>query len=64
MVMPEPEKPVKEKKSGWSKFWVFVLILIIIALVLAIALVGVGTFFPDWLDTILYSPEEYEILHN
>ena len=55
---------MKKKKSGWSKFWVFVLVLIIIALVLAIALVAVGTFFPDWLDTILYSPEEYEILHN
>jgi hypothetical protein len=32
--------------------------------VLAIALVAVGTFFPEWLDSFLYSPEEYDILHN
>ena len=69
---PEPEPkpaPVREeaprkKSSGWSKFWTFILVLVIIALVAAIALVAVGNFFPEWLDSFLYSPEEYEILHN
>ena len=62
---PEPEEaPRKKKSSGWSKFGVFILVLVIIALVLAIALVAVGNFFPEWLDSFLYSPEEYEILHN
>ena len=60
----EEESPRKKKKSGWSKFWVFILVLLIIALVAAIALVAVGQFFPEWLDTLLYSPEEYQILHN
>ena len=68
---PEPvveakpeEAPRKKKSSGWSKFGVFILVLVIIALVLAIALVAVGNFFPEWLDSFLYSPEEYDILHN
>ena len=62
---PEPEEaPRKKKSSGWSKFGVFILVLVIIALVLAIALVAIGNFFPEWLDSFLYSPEEYEILHN
>ena len=67
---PEPKPaPVREeaprkKSSGWSKFWTFILVLVIIALVAAIALVAVGNFFPEWLDSFLYSPEEYEILHN
>ncbi len=67
---PEPEpEPVREeaprkKSGGWSKFWTFILVLLIIALVAAIALVAVGNFFPEWLDSFLYSPEEYEILHN
>ena len=62
---PEPEEaPRKKKSSGWSKFGVFILVLVIIALVLAIALVAVGNFFPEWLDSFLYSPEEYDILHN
>lgn len=71
---PEPE-PVKEpeeeyvynyqkRKKGWKGFWVFILVLVIIALTLAIALVAVGYFFPEWLDSFLYTPEEYQIIHN
>ena len=52
------------KKTMRRKFWTFVLVLAIIAVVLAIALVAVGHFFPEWLDSFLYSPEEYKILHN
>ena len=40
------------------------LILVIVALVAAIALVALGQLAPKWLDSILYSPEEYEFLHN
>ena len=54
----------KKKKNRWNKFWRFVLVLVIIVLVLAIALWAVGNFFPEWLDSFLYSPEEYKILHN
>ena len=52
------------KKSRRRKFWTVVLVLAIIALALVIAVVAVGHFFPEWLDSFLYSPEEYEILHN
>lgn len=52
------------KKTMRRKFWTFVLVLAIIAVVLAIALVAVGHFFPEWLDSFLYSSEEYKILHN
>ena len=67
---PEKEEPEEEhvynyqKKRSWKGFWVFLLIVVIIALTLAIALVAVGYFAPEWLDTFLYSPEEYQILHN
>ena len=72
---PEPEKePEKEpeeehvynyqKKRSWKGFWVFILIVVIIALTLAIALVAVGYFAPEWLDSYLYTPEEYQIIHN
>ena len=61
----EPEEaPRKKKGSGWHTFWTVILVLVIVALVLAIALVAVGNFFPEWLDSFLYSPEEYDILHN
>ena len=58
------EAPRKKKGSGWHTFWTVILVLVIVALVLAIALVAVGNFFPEWLDSFLYSPEEYDILHN
>ena len=67
---PEKKEPEEEhvynyqKKRSWKGFWVFLLIVVIIALTLAIALVAVGYFAPEWLDTFLYSPEEYQILHN
>ena len=72
---PEPEKePEKkpeeehvynyQKKRSWKGFWVFILVVVIIALTLAIALVAVGYFAPEWLDSFLYTPEEYQILHN
>ena len=58
------EAPRKKKGNGWHTFWTVILVLVIVALVLAIALVAVGNFFPEWLDSFMYSPEEYDILHN
>ncbi|MBQ9195265.1 MAG: hypothetical protein IJ753_07240 [Bacteroidales bacterium] len=64
---PEPElkpKDKKKKKSGWGAFWTIMLVLLVLALVAAIALVVAGQFAPEWLDSLLYTPEEYEFLHN
>ena len=40
------------------------LVLLVLALLAAIALVVAGQFAPEWLDSLLYTPEEYEFLHN
>ena len=62
---PEPKKEIrKAKKTGWSTFWTIVMVLVVLALLAAIALVVAGQFAPEWLDSLLYSPEEYEFLHN
>ena len=62
---PEPKKEMrKAKKTGWRTFWTIVLVLVVLALLVAIALVVAGQFAPEWLDSLLYSPEEYEFLHN
>ncbi len=62
---PEPKKEIrKAKKTGWRTFWTIVLVLVVLALLAAIALVVAGQFAPEWLDSLLYSPEEYEFLHN
>ena len=60
---PEAEAPV-QKHGSWRWLWMTLLILVIVALVAAIALVALGQLAPEWLDSILYSPEEYEFLHN
>ena len=64
-VVPD-EEPVgkKKKKNGWSAFWTVMLALLVLALLTAIALVVAGQFAPEWIDSLLYSPEEYEFLHN
>ena len=73
VVEPEPEpvvepelvpKDKKKKKSGWGTFWTVMLVLLVLALLAAIALVVAGQFAPEWLDSLLYTPEEYEFLHN
>ena len=64
---PEPElkpKEKKKKKSGWGVFWTIILSLLVLALLAAIALVVAGQFAPEWLDSLLYTPEEYDFLHN
>lgn len=63
VVEPEPE-PVAEKiepKSG-RKFWKSILWIILIAGLLLAAFVAVSRLYPHALDTLLYTPEELEIL--
>ena len=75
IVEPEPEpaletdkvldiEPVAEKKGGWKIFWRILLILLAVAVVAAVALAVVGRVAPQWLDPILYSPEELDILRK
>ena len=63
VVEPEPV-PVAEKiepKSG-RKFWKSILWIILIAGLLLAAFVAVSRLYPHALDTLLYTPEELEIL--
>ena len=75
VVEPEPEpaletdkvldiEPVAEMKGGWKIFWRILLILLAVAVVAAVALAVVGRVAPQWLDPILYSPEELDILRK
>ena len=66
VVEPElkPEKEKKKKKTAWSTFWTIMLVLVVLVLLAAIALVVAGQFAPEWIDSLLYTPEEYEFLHN
>ena len=50
-------------KKCWKMFWNILLILGIVLVVLLVALVVVGRVAPEWLDSLLYSPEEFGILH-
>ena len=65
VVEPEPV-PVVEKiepKSG-RKFWKSILWIILIAGLLLAAFVAVSRLYPHALDTLLYTPEELEILNR
>ena len=65
VVEPEPV-PVAEKiepKSG-GKFWKSILWIILIAGLLLAAFVAVSRLYPHALDTLLYTPEELEILNR
>lgn len=58
-----PQEPVvPKKKSGGRTFWKIVLWIGIIAVVALAAIAILGRVAPEWLDTLLYSPEELEIL--
>ncbi len=55
--VPEP------KKKSWKALWITLAVLGIVLVVLVIGLVIVGRVAPEWLDSLLYSPEEFGILH-
>ena len=71
--IPEPEPaPVvpavveetpETKKKSWKALWITLAVLGIVLVVLVIGLVIVGRVAPEWLDSLLYSPEEFDILH-
>lgn len=71
--IPEPEPaPVvpavveetpEPKKKSWKALWITLAVLGIVLVVLVIGLVIVGRVAPEWLDSLLYSPEEFGILH-
>ena len=51
-------------KRGWKVFWRIILAIVIILVIAVIAIVVIGRVAPEWLDYYLYSPEEFDILHN
>ena len=66
--LPEPEpEPVPEsapeKKKGLKAIWWVLIGIGILLLLLVVALVVLGRVAPQWLDTLLYSAEELEILY-
>ena len=63
---PEPEQVIvpAKKRSGWKAVWISLLILVVIAVLLFGAFMAVAHLCPELLDTILYTPEELEILNH
>ena len=62
----EPLTPVKmeERKRNWKPLWVTLAVLLGLVLLAVLALVVIGRLDPEWLDHYLYSPDEFDILHN
>ena len=68
-LQPEPmielaPEAVAVKKPVWKKLLVLAGVLVALAVILLIAFVVVARVAPEWLDTILYTPEELEILNR
>ena len=63
MIELAPEA-VAVKKPVWKKLLVLAGVLVALAVILLIAFVVVARVAPEWLDTILYTPEELEILNR
>ena len=63
---PQPakqEKP-KRKRSGWKVFWIILICLFALAVLLFAGFMAVAYWSPELLDTILYTPEELQILNH
>lgn len=65
------EKPVEEssdhaEEEGGGKSWIAVVVLVVIIVILlaVIALRLLGTYAPDFIDRLLYSPDEFKQLHS
>ena len=63
-VVADPEPVVVVEKKPASKLWKVLLWLVIIAALLLVAFVVVSRLYPQALDTLLYTPEELEILNR
>ena len=57
------EKPAAKPRKALKKTLIAILVIIIVAAVLLGAYLAVAKFAPEWLDTILYTKEELEILN-
>ena len=57
------EKPTAKPRKALKKTLIAILVIIIVAAVLLGAYLAVAKFAPEWLDTILYTKEELEILN-
>lgn len=60
---PEPEPaPEPKPRRGWRRFWRVLGLLLLLGLIVTLAWVVIGRVDPDWVDSLLYSEEELEIL--
>ena len=59
---PEPEPAVKPRKA-YVKVLVALLVIVLVLAALLGAYIAIAKFAPQWLDTILYTSEELEILN-
>ena len=57
------EKPAAKPRKALKKVFIAILVIIIVAAVLLGGYLAVAKFAPEWLDTILYTKEELEILN-
>lgn len=57
------EKPAVKSRKAYVKVLMAILLTVLVLAVLLGAYIAVAKFAPQWLDTILYTPEELEILN-
>ena len=57
------EKPAAKPRKALKKAFISILVIILVAAVLLGGYLAVAKFAPEWLDTILYTKEELEILN-
>lgn len=57
------EKPAAKPRKALKKAFISILVIVLVAAVLLGAYLAVAKFAPEWLDTILYTKEELEILN-
>ena len=57
------EKPAAKPRKALKKVFIAILVIVLVAAALLGAYLAVAKFAPEWLDTILYTKEELEILN-
>lgn len=57
------EKQPKKKRNGWKAFWITLIVIFVMAILLFAGFMAAAHWAPHLLDTILYTPEELEILN-
>ena len=60
----EPAPEPKPKKHWWRAVWITLLVIVGIALLAVIALAVIGRVAPEWLDGLLYSQQDLDIIYN